>query len=65
MRIYVVNPKIPIAAIKIHCEMASEMRWTGIVLQFPFIWLEKERLSKSCISYCRKSAVIHSSRTMV
>jgi hypothetical protein len=36
MRIYVVNPKIPIAAIKIHCEMASEMRWTGIVFAMPF-----------------------------
>jgi hypothetical protein len=65
MRIYMANPKIPIAAIKIHCDMVSEMRWTGILLQSPFIWLGKERLSKSCISSRRKSAVTHSSRTMV
>ena len=31
------NTKIPIAAFKIHCNMASEMRWTGMGLQYPFI----------------------------
>ena len=40
MRIYMANPKIPIAAIKIHRDMASEMRWTGIVLQSPLSGLE-------------------------
>jgi hypothetical protein len=44
MRIYIANPKIPIAAIKIHCDMANKMRWTGLVLQSPFILLGKEYL---------------------
>jgi hypothetical protein len=59
------NAKIPIAAIKIHCDIASETRWTGIVFQSSFIWLGKERLTKSFTSSLRKSAVTHSSRTMV
>ena len=59
------NPKIPVAAIKISCDMVSEMRWTGVLLQSNFIWLGVGRLLKSCISYGRKSAVTFSSRRTV